>query len=58
MCEECEEAEPLREAYLARRARMARTWTRHRLWMVDAPAPVTVSDAPHPDAGQMLTAAE
>lgn len=28
MCEECEEAEgePLREVYLARRARMARAW--------------------------------
>jgi hypothetical protein len=26
MCEECEEVDVLREVYLARRARMARTW--------------------------------
>jgi len=40
MCEECEEAEgeQLREVYLARRARMARTWRPKstRAWMAEA----------------------
>jgi hypothetical protein len=48
MCEECEEAEgeQLREVYLARRARMARTWRPKgpRAWVAEAvatSAPVT-----------------
>jgi hypothetical protein len=43
MCDACEEAaEPLREVYLARRARMAATWRPKGpgRWYVDPPAPV------------------
>ena len=58
MCEDCEEAEPLREAYLARRARMAQTWAPRRRWSVDAAAPTAGSDAPLQDAGPTLIAAE
>ena len=57
MCEDCEEAEPLREAYLARRARMAQTWRPQGpgRWCVDAVAPA----APLPqDAGPKPIAAE
>jgi hypothetical protein len=44
MCGACEadEVEPLREVYLARRARIARTWTPpggKRRWAADAVAP-------------------
>jgi hypothetical protein len=60
MCEECEEAEPLREAYLARRARMVQTW--RPSWQpvgrrsVDAAVPASASS--HPEAEAKLTAAE
>ena len=54
MCEECEEAEPLREAYLARRARMAQTWMPRRQWSVDAAAAVVIPVAPQQDAGPTL----
>lgn len=36
MCEECEEIDTLREVYLGRRARMARTWTPRRPRAADA----------------------
>jgi hypothetical protein len=57
MCEDCEEAEPLREAYLVRRARMAQTWTPRRRWSVDA-APGAVAVDRQDDARLKLTAAE
>jgi hypothetical protein len=51
MCEDCEAAEPLREAYLARRARMARTWRpqgwrQSGRWSVDAEASAAALAAP------------
>jgi hypothetical protein len=55
MCEDCEEAELLREAYLARRARMAATWTPRRRWMAEA---VVIETQATDDAAQELTAAE
>lgn len=62
MCEDCEEAEPLRDVYLARRARMAQTWRPNggpgKRWRVDAVAPATVPIAPQPDARPTLIAAE
>jgi hypothetical protein len=62
MCEECEEAEPLREAYLARRTRMAQTWRPKGpgRWFVDAPPAQDVSAAPPCacNAGLTLIAAE
>jgi hypothetical protein len=61
MCEECEEAEgeQLREVYLARRARMARTWRPRgpKAWIAEpvaAPVPVR-QDA---DIAQELITAE
>jgi hypothetical protein len=51
MCAECEEdeGEPLREVYLARRARIAQTWTppgANRRWAADAmtPAPRSATE--------------
>jgi hypothetical protein len=43
MCADCEadEAEPLREVYLARRARMARTWAPRRRWLAEDVAAAT-----------------
>jgi hypothetical protein len=60
MCEECEEAEPLREAYLARRARMAATWRPKGpgRWHVDVAQAAAIAVAPEPDAGPKLIAAE
>ena len=58
MCGDCEEAEPLREAYLARRLRMAQTWTPKRRWSVEAAVPRTVTAAPQADAEPTLVAAE
>ena len=60
MCEDCEEAEPLREAYLARRARMAQTWRPQGWrppgrWNVDAVAPAAALPQ---DAVPKLIAAE
>jgi hypothetical protein len=46
MCEECEDADVLREVYLARRARMARTWTPRRRSSVDAVPPAAVVVVP------------
>jgi hypothetical protein len=57
MCEDCEQAEPLREAYLARRARMAQTWAPRRRWSAD-PAPAAAMAAPQPEPGPTLIAAE
>ena len=61
MCEECEEAEgeQLREVYLARRTRMARTWRPKgpRAWTAEAVA--TSAPATHnADAPLRLAAAE
>ena len=58
MCEDCEQAELLREAYLARRARMAQTWTPRRRWSVDAAAPAAVTPASQPAIEPKLIAAE
>jgi hypothetical protein len=55
MCEDCEEAEPLREVYLARRARMAATWTPRRRWIAEA---AVVETQPADNAAQNLIAAE
>ena len=57
MCEECEEAAPLREVYLARRARMAATWTPRRRWIAEAVAPVAEPSSAD-DAAPKLIAAE
>jgi len=61
MCEECEQAEgeQLREVYLARRARMARTWRPKgpKTWMAEAVA--TPAQGPQDaDAPPRLVAAE
>jgi hypothetical protein len=60
MCEECEEAAPLREVYLARRARMAQTWRPKgpARWRVDAAAPAAVSVTAQPDIGPHQIVAE
>ena len=58
MCEDCEEAEPLREVYLARRARMARTWTPRRQWTVAAAPPPAISAMPQTDDEPELIAAQ
>jgi hypothetical protein len=55
MCDDCEEAEPLREVYLARRARMAATWTPRRRWAAEA---ILVKTQPADNAAQELIAAE
>ena len=55
MCDDCEEAEPLREVYLARRARIAATWTPRRRWMADA---IVVETRPADNPAQELIAAE
>ena len=55
MCDDCEEAEPLREVYLARRARMAATWTPRRRWMAEAAA---VETQPADNTAQNPIAAE
>ena len=57
MCEDCEEAEPLREVYLARRARMAQTWMPRRRWRAEAMALAATVDL-QSDAGPKLIAAE
>jgi hypothetical protein len=48
MCVLCEadEAEPSREIYLARRARIARTWAPRRPWLAEALPASAVSPAP------------
>ena len=48
MCEACEISEELREAYLARRARMAQTWTPKRRWPVVTPTCSAVVPVPVP----------
>jgi hypothetical protein len=58
MCEECEESDALREVYLARRARMARTWTPRRSWNAGAVATEPVTIARQPGAGERPVAAE
>jgi hypothetical protein len=62
MCEECEQAVPLRDVYLARRARMARTWHPNvplpsARWIADAPA-APASAPPGADTRPTLVAAE
>ena len=63
MCEDCEEADLLREVYLARRARMARTWRPKGVaqagrWSADAIKPITEGALPSADTGPKLVAAE
>jgi len=63
MCAECEEdeGEPLREVYLARRARIARTWTppgAMRRWTADAVKPAAMTPAPRSAAAPTPVAAE
>lgn len=61
MCEECEEAEgeQLREVYLARRARMVRTWRPKgpKAWMAEAVAP-SAQRPQDAEAAPRLVAAE
>jgi hypothetical protein len=56
MCEECEENDTLREVYLARRARMARTWTPRRPWIATAAEPAAATTRPDHSAPAQVAA--
>jgi hypothetical protein len=58
MCEDCEQAEPLRDVYLARRARMVATWPPRRRWNGDPTMPAAAVVAPQPDAEPNLIASQ